>query len=62
MIHHKKQHILLQEDLDLMNYLRKDMVAECLATMPIKDIMMHPTNHKPISVSLSFNSVEEKLY
>jgi len=47
MIVHKRQELMEYDDLDLMNYLRKGMVAECLSTMSIKDILTHPTQvHK----------------
>ena len=42
MIIHKKQTVLQLDDLDLMNYLRKDMVQECLSGMPIRDLLYHP--------------------
>lgn len=57
MVHHKKQVLLGLDDLDLMNYLRKDMVQECLSQMSIREILLHPTTQKPINVKLTFNSV-----
>ena len=36
MILHKKEKIIELEDLELMNYLRKDMVQECLSEMSVK--------------------------
>ena len=36
MIMHKQRRVLEFEDLELMNYLRKDMVQECLSVMSIK--------------------------
>ena len=46
MIMHKKATILQLSDLELMTYLRKDMVQECLSQMSIREILRHPTTHK----------------
>ena len=62
MIQHKKQKILQLEDLELMNYLQKEMAQECLSSMTIRDLLRHPTSNKPISVKLTFNSVEDTIY
>jgi len=58
MILHKKHKVLSFDDLELMNYLRKDMVQECLSEMSISDILRHPNSQKPINVKLSINSAE----
>jgi len=50
--------VLSLDDLDLMNYLRKDMVQECLSTMRIREILCHPASGKPIKVKLTYNSVQ----
>ena len=36
MVMHKRQKLLQMEDLELMNYLRKDMVQECLTEMTVR--------------------------
>lgn len=46
MIIHKKQEVLELNDLELMNYLRKDMVQECLSTMSVQEILQHPVSRK----------------
>lgn len=58
MIQHKKEKILQLDDLELMNYLRKDMVLECLTEMQVIDILKHPTTRKQVSVKLTVNSAE----
>jgi hypothetical protein len=57
MIQHKKKTVLSLEDLELMTYLRRDMIKDCLTTMSINDILKHPNSpHNPIKVKLTFNS------
>lgn len=58
MILHKKKTILQLDDLELMTYLRKDMVQECLAEMQVFEILRHPATQKQISVRLTINSIE----
>ena len=58
MILHKKQQVLELNDLELMNYLRKDMVQECLSEMSVREILLHPVSRKKIKVQLSYNSTE----
>ena len=62
MILHKKQQVLELDDLELMNYLRKDMVQECLSEMSVREILLHPVSRKQIKVQLSYNSTEQTIY
>ena len=62
MITHRKAQIMEYEDLELMTYLRKDMVRDCLKNMTISEILHNPATGKPVDVNLTFNSVEERLY
>ena len=62
MIAHRKEESMTFDDLELMNYLRRDMVKDCLSKMTIMELLKHPTTGKPINVNLTFNSVEERLF
>mmetsp|Transcript_41283 Transcript_41283/g.54267 ORF Transcript_41283/g.54267 Transcript_41283/m.54267 type:complete len:106 (-) Transcript_41283:73-390(-) len=62
MMQHRKQTILQLEELELMNYLQKEMAQECLSQMSIRELLKHPVNGKPITVKLTFNSVEDTIY
>lgn len=62
MIMHKRLRVLELSDLELMNYLRKDMVQECLSEMSVRQILLHPVSQKPVKVPLSLNSVESNMY
>ena len=62
MIAHRKDEAMTFNDLELMTYLRRDMVKDCLSKMTILEILKHPTTRKPINVNLKFNSVEERLF
>lgn len=57
MIQHRRTKIVAMEDVELMEYLRKEMVQECFLTMQICDILKHPATGKPIKVKLTFNSL-----
>ena len=46
MVMHKRQKLLQMEDLELMNYLRKDMVQECLTEMSVRQILTNPVTGK----------------
>ena len=39
MVHHRKDRLLELEDVDLMEYLRKDMVQDCLKSMQVRQIL-----------------------
>ena len=62
MVMHKRHEILELNDLELMNYLRKDMVQECLQEMNLMEILKNPITKKPIKVQLTYSSVEQTLY
>ena len=58
MVMHKRHTILELNDLELMNYLRKDMVQACLSEMNLMEILKHPVTKRPIKVQLTYSSAE----
>lgn len=62
MVIHKKRSIVRLTELELMNYLRKDMVTECLTEMSISEILTNANSGQPINVPLTVNSVTDSIY